>query len=218
MTDLFDDLMADEGACEYLAEGARILRGYARDQASAFLAAVDAVTATAPYRHMTTPGGFRMSVAMTNCGPLGWVSDHHGYRYSPIDPESGQPWPPLPEILSRFATQAATEAGFLGFTPDVCLINRYEPGTKLSLHQDRDEADLASPIVSVSLGLPAIFVFGGLTRTAPTIRTRLAHGDVVVWGGPARLAYHAVQTIKPGSFPETGSHRINLTFRRAGPL
>lgn len=217
MTDLFDDLMADEGTCEHLAKGALILRGYARDQAPALLAAVEAMTSSAPFRHMITPGGFRMSVAMTNCGTLGWVSDRTGYRYAPIDPESSQPWPPLPNIFSQLANQAAADAGFAGFTPDVCLINRYEPGTKLSLHQDRDEADLESPIVSVSLGLPAVFVFGGLTRNAPATRTRLAHGDVVVWGGPARLAYHAVQTIKPGPSPETSEHRINLTFRKAGP-
>lgn len=166
---------------------------------------------------MITPGGLRMSVDMTNCGTLGWISDRNGYRYDPVDPETGLRWPAMPEIFLRFATQAAAEAGFPDFAPDVCLINRYQPGTKLSLHQDRDEADLASPIVSVSLGLPAVFLFGRLTRNAPKTRTRLTHGDVVVWGGPARLAYHAVQTIKPGLFPETGGHRINLTFRKAGP-
>jgi len=217
MNDLFQDMMDHEGGRETLAEGAVILRGYARDQAPVFLAAVDAVAAVAPFRHMVTPGGFRMSVEMTNCGLLGWVSDRNGYRYAPVDPESSQPWPALPEVFRQLASIAAAEAGFPEFTPDVCLINRYQPGTKLSLHQDRDETDLTSPIVSVSLGLPAIFLFGGLTRSAPTTRARLAHGDVVVWGGPARLAYHAVQTIKPGHFPETGGHRINLTFRKAGP-
>ncbi len=217
MNDLFQDMMDHEGGRETLAEGAVILRGYARDRAPVFLAAVDAVAAVAPFRHMVTPGGFRMSVEMTNCGLLGWVSDRNGYRYAPVDPESSQPWPALPESFRQLASIAAAEAGFPEFTPDVCLINRYQPGTKLSLHQDRDETDLTSPIVSVSLGLPAIFLFGGLTRSAPTTRARLAHGDVVVWGGPARLAYHAVQTIKPGHFPETGGQRINLTFRKAGP-
>jgi alkylated DNA repair protein (DNA oxidative demethylase) len=214
--DLFDDVLGAQGGREILAEGAVILRGYARDQAQGFLVAVDAITDAAPFRHLVTPGGFRMSVAMTNCGPLGWVSDRNGYRYSPVDPESGLRWPPMPEAFRQLASLAAAEAGFPAFTPDACLINRYQPGTKLSLHQDRDETDLAAPIVSISLGLPAVFVFGGLTRSAPTTRTRLNHGDVVVWGGPARLAYHGVQTIKAGHFPETDHQRINLTFRKAG--
>ncbi|ANJ67330.1 alpha-ketoglutarate-dependent dioxygenase AlkB [Halothiobacillus diazotrophicus] len=217
MNDLIDTALADEGSRETLAEGAMILRGRARSQAPALLAAVAAIAAEAPFRRMMTPGGLTMSVAMTNCGAQGWVTDRHGYRYTPVDPQTGRPWPALPEALRRLAVEAAAEAGFPGFSPDVCLINRYEPGSKLSLHQDRDEPDRSAPIVSVSLGLPAVFLFGGLTRDAPKTRTRLAHGDIVVWGGPSRLAYHAVQTIKPGSHPATADQRINLTFRKAGP-
>lgn len=217
MYDLIDTALADEGSRETLAEGAMILRGWVRNQVPALLAVVTKIAVDAPFRRMTTPGGLTMSVAMTNCGALGWVADHHGYRYVPVDPQTDRPWPAMPEIFRDLAAEAAAEAGFPGFSPDVCLINRYEPGTKLSLHQDRDESDLAAPIVSVSLGLPAVFLFGGLTRDAPKTRTRLAHGDVVVWGGPARLAYHAVQTIKPGHCPETGDRRINLTFRKADP-
>jgi alkylated DNA repair protein (DNA oxidative demethylase) len=159
----------------------------------------------------------RMSVAMSNCGALGWVSDRQGYRYSPLDPDSGRQWPAMPEVFCQLAQMAAAAAGFPGFTPDACLINRYEPGSKLSLHQDKDERDREAPIVSVSLGLPAVFLFGGLKRKEPTTRVLLAHGDVVVWGGPARLRYHGVQTLKHGLFPETGNCRINLTFRKAGP-
>lgn len=217
MNDLIDTALAAEGGQEILAEGAVILRGRALNQAPALLAAVATIAAEAPFRHMMTPGGLAMSVAMTNCGTLGWVSDRQGYRYAPIDPQNGRPWPAMPDLFRRFANQAAAEAGFPDFAPDVCLINRYLPGSKLSLHQDRDEPDRTAPIVSISLGLSAVFLFGGLTRNAPKTRTRLAHGDVVVWGGPARLAYHAVQTIKPGYHPGAEDQRINLTFRKASP-
>jgi alkylated DNA repair protein (DNA oxidative demethylase) len=199
-----------------LAEGAMILHGFATRQETAILAAIQGVADVAPFRHMLTPGGFRMSVAMTNCGPLGWVTDRSGYRYDPIDPLRGAPWPSMPEPLLRLATSAAGEAGFNSFVPDACLINRYAPGAKLSLHQDKDEQDYEQPIVSVSLGIPALFLFGGLTRSAKTIRLNLSHGDVVVWGGPARLRYHGVMPLKEGHHPLLGSYRINLTFRKAG--
>jgi len=165
---------------------------------------------------MVTPGGYRMSVAMTNCGSLGWVSDRSGYRYDSRDPETGQPWPAMPAVLLRLAQAAAKEAGFPDFLPDACLINRYEAGAKLALHQDKDERNFAAPIVSVSLGIPATFLFGGVQRADTTLRVPLVHGDVVVWGGPARLRYHGVLPLKPGNHPAFGAHRVNLTFRKAG--
>jgi alkylated DNA repair protein (DNA oxidative demethylase) len=215
--DLFSRLDSEDQRREILADGALLLHGCAHAQAPALLAAVDEIAAAAPFRHMQTPGALRMSVAMSNCGALGWVSGRQGYRYSPLDPDSGRQWPAMPAVFCELAQMAAAAAGFPGFTPDACLINRYEPGSKLSLHQDKDEPDLGAPIVSVSLGLPAVFLFGGLQRKEPTMRVLLAHGDVVVWGGPARLRYHGVQTLKQGLFPETGNCRINLTFRTAGP-
>jgi DNA oxidative demethylase len=174
------------------------------------------VTAQAPFRHMSTPGGFRMSVAMTNCGTLGWVTDRTGYRYDPVDSESGREWPRMPDVFAMLAEDAAARAGFPAFVPDACLINRYEPGARLSLHQDRNESDFGQPIVSVSLGLPAVFLFGGESRADKARRVELAHGDVVVWGGPARLRYHGVMPLKEGDHPLVGPYRINLTFRKAG--
>jgi alkylated DNA repair protein (DNA oxidative demethylase) len=213
--DLFENLEAIGPAREKLAEGAVLLRGFARAQQHELIPAVEAITAQAPFRHLITPGGYRMSVAMTNCGCYGWVSDASGYRYDGTDPESGKPWPAMPVLLRRLAEQAAAEAGFAGFAPDACLINRYEPGARLSLHQDRDERHLGAPIVSVSLGLPATFLFGGLKRSDPTRRYRLEHGDVAVWGGPARLAFHGVAPLADGEHNLLGRQRINLTFRRA---
>jgi alkylated DNA repair protein (DNA oxidative demethylase) len=214
MADLFDDV-ADESGEVRLAPGAVILRGFARPRAEALVEAVEAVTDASPFRHLVTPGGYRMSVAMTNCGSYGWISDPSGYRYDPIDPRSGRPWPALPQPFLELAGRAALQAGFdAGFRPDACLINRYEPGAKLSLHQDKDELDLSAPIVSVSLGLPAIFLFGGLKRSDKTSRHRLLHGDVVVWGGPARLAFHGVAPLAEGEHPVLGRQRINLTFRK----
>jgi DNA oxidative demethylase len=201
-------------AQERLRDGVMLLRGLANDPAT--LDAVRAVQAEAPPRRMSTPGGYTMSVAMTSCGALGWVTDRSGYRYDPIDPTTGRPWPAMPIALRALATRAASAAGFTGFAPDSCLINRYEPGARLSLHQDRNERDFAQPIVSVSLGLPAVFLLGGAKRTDPTQPIRLAHGDVIVFGGPARLVYHGVKPLKPGAHPLLGEARINLTFRTAG--
>ena len=211
---LFDDI-EQVPSIEPLAAGAIVWRGGARTFDQALLAAVAEVTAQSPWRHLITPGGFRMSVAMTSCGDAGWVSDRRGYRYDPIDPDSGKPWPAMPEVFRELAAIAATQAGYSGFDPDVCLINRYVPGARLTLHQDRDERDGRSPIVSVSLGLPAVFQFGGPKRSDPTRRIPLVHGDVAVWGGPARFFHHGVLPLKPGSHPLTGEQRINLTFRRA---
>ncbi|WP_430304784.1 DNA oxidative demethylase AlkB, partial [Pseudomonas mosselii] len=180
------------------------------------LDALRPVLRAAPFRHMQTPGGLRMAVALTNCGSLGWISDENGYRYTPIDPVSAKPWPALPQVLIDLATRAAALAGFEGFIPDACLVNHYLPGTRLSLHQDRDEQDYGQPIVSISLGLPAVFLFGGLQRSDRPQRIPLNHGDVLVWGGEDRLRFHGVMPIKPGVHPRMGERRINLTLRKAG--
>jgi alkylated DNA repair protein (DNA oxidative demethylase) len=212
--ELFPDQPPVEPVDEQLAPGTVLLRAFARMSAPSLLDAIDAVARQAPFRQMTTPGGYRMSVAMTNCGSAGWTTDATGYRYSAIDPDSGKAWPAMPEELVTLASQAAARAGF-AFTPDACLINRYEPGSRLSLHQDRDERDFSAPIVSVSLGLPAVFLFGGERRTDKTQRVPLSHGDVLVWGGPARLRYHGVSPLKDGEHSLLGRCRINLTFRKA---
>ena len=211
---LFADIPAEKSQ-ERICPGAMVLRAFALADAAALLAIVDAVTATAPFRHLITPGGLRMSVAMTNCGEVGWVSDRRGYRYDALDPDSGQRWPAMPAIFLQLAQRAAAAAGFDAFNPNACLINRYAPGTRLSLHQDRDERDLRQPIVSVSLGLPVVFQFGGVQRANKPQRVPLQHGDVVVWGGPARLNFHGVLPLKDGHHDLLGAQRINLTFRKA---
>lgn len=215
MQDLFDLSGEARTGAELLAEGAMVLHGFAVDQATALLAAISEVAAVAPFRRMVTPGGFEMSVAMTNCGTAGWVTDRTGYRYDRLDPTRGKPWPALPSPLLALADAAAAAAGYPEFLPDACLVNRYEPGARLSLHQDRDEADYRHPIVSVSLGLPATFQFGGLKRSDPVKKVPLRHGDVVVWGGPSRLVHHGVLTLKDGEHPATGRCRFNLTMRKA---
>jgi DNA oxidative demethylase len=213
--DLFEIESEVEARQERLAPGAVVLRGFAASNDATLLAALRDVTTRAPFRHMATPGGFRMSVAMTNCGSFGWVTDENGYRYDSVDPESGKNWPQMPTSLFQLAKDAAAQAGFDDFVPDSCLINRYEPGARLSLHQDKNERDFGEPIVSVSLGIPAVFLFGGAKRADKTIRVPLNHGDVVVWGGPARLRYHGVMPLKQGYHPLVGKHRVNLTFRKA---
>jgi alkylated DNA repair protein (DNA oxidative demethylase) len=213
---LFAEIGGTEGEREELAAGAVLLRGFALQGEVALLCALRGVTGEATFRHMVTPGGHRMSVAMTNCGGLGWVTDRTGYRYDAIDPESGKRWPPMPAPFMKLAVDAADAAGFPGFVPDACLVNRYEPGAKLSLHQDKNERDYDAPIVSVSLGLPAVFLFGGMERGDKTRRVQLTHGDVVVWGGPARLRYHGVMPLKQGHHAVLGASRVNLTFRKAG--
>lgn len=205
----------DDPAVLALDDGAALLRAFALPRAAELLAAVEAVAALAPWRRWLTPGGQRMSVEMTNAGPLGWVSDRRGYRYEPADPLSGRPWPPMPPLFRTLAGDAAAAAGHAGFEPDACLVNRYEPGTRLSLHQDRDEADRRHPIVSVSLGLPAVFLFGGAERGVRPRRVPVEHGDVAVWGGPSRLHFHGVAPVADGVHPLAGRCRINLTFRRA---
>ena len=198
-----------------IAPGAMWLQGFALSVDGQLLADLEKIAAAAPFRHMLTPGGRRMSVAMTNCGTFGWVTDQSGYRYDSRDPASGILWPPIPAAFTELAAAAAERAGFGRFTPDSCLINRYDPGARLSLHQDKDEHDFDAPIVSVSLGLPAVFLFGGLRRGDTPQRLLLKHGDVVVWGGPARLRYHGILRLLEGHHPTVGPYRINLTFRKA---
>lgn len=198
-----------------MAEGAVLLHGFARLIERDLITMVEDIATQAPFRHMQTPGGYQMSVAMTNCGEFGWVTDRSGYRYDGIDPVSGHPWPAMPAMFRELSERAAAAGGFAGFCPDACLINRYEPGARMSLHQDRDEQDFAAPIVSVSLGLPAIFLFGGSKRSDKPQRYGLEHGDIVVWGGPSRLSFHGVAPLADGEHPLLGRRRINLTFRKA---
>jgi len=214
VNDLFDTI-APLGPPEVMADGAVLLRGAALPFETDAMAALRAITALSPFRHMVTPGGFVMSVAMTNCGAAGWVTDRTGYRYDAIDPVHGRPWPSMPACFLDLAATAASQAGYPDFVPDACLINRYKPGARLSLHQDKNERDFANPIVSVSLGLPATFQFGGLKRSDPVHKFGLRHGDVAVWGGPSRLRYHGVSELKDGEHETLGRTRINLTFRGA---
>jgi len=213
--DLFDTVADARPSREAMADGAVLLRGFAVRFEGEVIAALHDIVKQAPFRHMSTPGGHQMSVAMTNCGDAGWITDHTGYRYDGTDPESGQNWPAMPDAFRKLAGEAAAEAGFGGFAPDACLINRYAPGARMSLHQDRDEQDFGAPIVSVSLGIPAIFLFGGLKRSDKPQRFRLTHGDVVVWGGPSRLFFHGVAPLADGEHAVLGRQRINLTFRKA---
>ncbi|MDZ5431770.1 DNA oxidative demethylase AlkB [Pseudomonas fluorescens] len=215
------DLFADEEPGqpprrERIGEQSWVLRGFALPWLERLLPALEAVLATAPFRQMVTPGGFTMSVALSSCGTWGWTTDRSGYRYTRHDPETGRPWPPMPEVFLQLAQAAAREAGFTEFVPDSCLINRYIPGAKMSLHQDKDEKSYAAPIVSVSLGLPAMFLFGGFERADKSQRVPLLHGDIVVWGGVDRLRYHGVLPINDGQHPHLGQQRINFTFRTAG--
>jgi alkylated DNA repair protein (DNA oxidative demethylase) len=205
----------EEPWAEPLEEGAVVLRRFACARSPALLDAINQVTAQAPLRQMQTPGGHTMSAAMACCGTWGWVTDRRGYRYQQTDPLTGQPWPDMPAIFRDLARDAAERAGYRGFEPDACLINRYLPGAKMGLHQDRDETDFSQPIVSVSLGSPIVFQFGGDRRSDRPQKVPLEHGDVVVWGGPSRLRYHGVLTLKSLAHPLTGACRYNLTFRKA---
>ena len=212
--ELFESELA--GTHQALGSQAVVLRGYALPQVAEILAALNSIQALSPFRHMVTPGGYTMSVGLTNCGALGWTSDRRGYQYTTHDPVSGQVWPPMPDVYRALASSAAQAAGFPDFQPDACLINRYVAGTRLSLHQDKNEQDFAAPIVSVSLGIPAVFLFGGHVRSDKASRVPLFHGDVAVWGGVDRLRYHGVMPVKEASHSVLGNQRINLTFRKAG--
>lgn len=198
-----------------LGPGTAVLSGFALDVEDELLSSLHSIVERSPFRNMVTPGGFRMSVAMTNCGTLGWVTDRTGYRYDGIDPEMNRRWPEMPSSFRALAVKAAEVSGFPDFKPNACLINRYAPGTRLSLHQDKNERDFRHPIVSVSLGLPATFLFGGLQRGDETKRIRIVHGDVLVWGGSARLRYHGIAPLRAGEHRLTGCVRYNLTFRKA---
>ena len=201
---------------ERIGEQALVLRGFALPRVKELLAALDSVLLQSPLRQMHTPGGLTMSARLSSCGDLGWTSDRHGYRYSPLDPLSSRPWPAMPEAFLALAEAAASAAGFSGFVPDACLINAYASRAKMSLHQDKNERSYTAPIVSISLGLPAIFQFGGFERSDPTRRVSLFHGDIVVWGGVDRLRFHGVMPIKPGHHSLLGEQRINITLRQAG--
>jgi len=215
--DLFaDDALQQPAGREQIGEQSYVLRGLALPWIERILPELRRVRAQSPFRQMVTPGGFTMSAALSSCGDLGWTTDTSGYRYSPVDPRSQQPWPQMPEVLRQLAVQAAAQAGFFDFAPDACLINRYVPGAKMSLHQDKNERRYSEPVVSISLGLPAIFLFGGHERSDKPRKVSLFHGDVVVWGGVDRLRFHGVMPIKDGVHPIMGPQRINLTFRTAG--
>ena len=213
--DLFEGLPELNSQQICLDDGAILLRGFAKNIDTVLMSTIEKVVVQSPFRHMITPGGFRMSVAMSNCGQVGWIADRSGYRYGAIDPKTGRPWPALPEIFIDISRRAAMRAGYENFLPDACLINCYEPGARLSLHQDKNERDVSAPIVSVSLGLPAVFLFGGLGRTIRPKRYQLAHGDVVVWCGSSRFNFHGIAPLLEGYHPILGSKRINLTFRKA---
>ncbi len=216
MSTLFDSIRDPGLPRDLLGPGTAILNGFALGRETELAFVMQAITKLAPFRHMITPGGFRMSVALTNCGTYGWVTDRTGYRYDSIDPETGQHWPGMPGNFLELARDAASAAGFPSFNPDACLINRYQPGSRLTLHQDKNERDFTQPIVSVSLGLPATFLFGGMERSDKSVRVPVHHGDVIVWGGPARLRYHGINPLKDGVHPTFGGYRYNLTFRAAG--
>lgn len=214
--DLLPEQLGDQPSQQEIVKDAYLIKGFALPGQAALLADLQYIIAVAPLRHMETPGGFIMSVAMTNCGALGWVTDRQGYRYTAHDPLSGQPWPVMPDSFMQLARRAAIATGFNDFVPDVCLINQYKIGARMTLHQDKDELDFSQPIVSVSLGIPAVFQLGGLSRSDKPVRLTLAHGDVVVWGGESRLRFHGVMPLKANHHPATGDYRINLTFRKAG--
>jgi len=216
MTDDFFDLPAVAGGREAMGEQAFVLRGFALANVDRLLPAVERLQTISPFRHMMTPGGFTMSVALTNCGRLGWTTDRRGYRYTRTDPQTDRPWPSMPDAFAELAQRAAAAAGFPGFEPDACLVNRYLPGTRLTLHQDKNEIDFNAPIVSVSLGIPAVFLFGSHERTDKAARVPLLHGDVAVWGGVDRMRYHGVMPLKEAHHPSLGAQRINFTFRKAG--
>jgi alkylated DNA repair protein (DNA oxidative demethylase) len=210
------DLFGNMASTETAIGGASLLKGFALNDEAILLADLENIITQAPLRHMVTPSGFAMSVAMTNCGELGWVTDREGYRYDVLDPLTQKPWPAMPSSFLTLSRAAALAAGYADFTPDACLINRYQIGARMGLHQDKNERDFSQPIVSVSLGVAATFQFGGFKRSDKALSFQLYHGDVVVWGAEARLRYHGVLPLKANVHPALGESRINLTFRKAG--
>jgi alkylated DNA repair protein (DNA oxidative demethylase) len=211
--DLFNELTPN---CQEIAKDTFLLRGFALTNEVKILADLAAIISQSPLRHMMTPMGFAMSAAMTNCGDLGWISNSNGYRYDALDPQTRKPWPAMPISFLELAQNAAIEAGFNDFKPDACLVNQYKVGASMGLHQDKNELDFTQPIVSVSLGIPATFQFGGLSRSDKPIKMLLTHGDIVVWGGDSRLKYHGIMPLKPNIHGVLGPYRFNLTFRKAG--
>lgn len=211
--DLFDGVQTPRQL--QLANGAWLLPSFALHNEAEIISDLKQIISQSPPQHMVTPGGFSMSVAMTNCGKLGWVTDRTGYRYEALDPSTGEPWQAMPVSFLQLANMAAAASGFANFMPDACLINRYKPSARMTLHQDKDERDFTQPIVSVSFGVPAVFLFGGFERADKALRLSLNHGDVVVWGGAARLRYHGVMRLKISHHAAFGDCRINLTFRKA---
>ncbi|XID74449.1 DNA oxidative demethylase AlkB [Alkanindiges sp. WGS2144] len=216
--ELFDWLPAtsyEPGSVEKIGEQAVVLRGLVNPMEKELIRVIEQITAISPFRHMRTAYGGSMSAALTSCGELGWVADQQGYRYQAIDPLTGQPWPSMPALFLRLAQQAASQAGFESFRPSSCLMNEYTVDARMGLHQDKDEINLNYPVVSVSLGIPAIFLWGGLNRKDATQKIGLFHGDVVVWGGVDRLRFHGIAPLKPACHPLLGERRINMTFRQA---
>lgn len=209
------DLLSQLDPIESIGDGAMLLRGFCAADAAHLVHDIDAIARRSPFRTMSVPGGGTMSVGMTNCGTAGWITDARGYRYSAIDPATDKPWPAIPARLLDLANRAAELAGYKSFAPDACLVNRYAGGARMGLHQDKDERDFDQPIVSVSLGLTATFLWGGMTRADKTRRIELINGDVVVWGGLSRRVYHGIAPLKAGTDPLTGVVRYNLTFRKA---
>ncbi len=183
--------------------------------ASSLLEEIRTISGANPFRQRKTPGGQLMSAAMTNCGAWGWVTDADGYRYSDIEPETGRTWLPIPAVWIQWVNLFCQRAGLGTFNPDACLINRYAPGAGMGLHQDKDEKDLAIPIVSFSLGAPVLFRWGGLNRQEPVSEFLLEHGDVLVWGGADRMRFHGVKKLRRYQHPLTGHYRYNLTFRQS---
>lgn len=214
MPDLFGG--PEPGSREQLDTSAWVLRGFAMACIPELLTELGGIEARSPFRHMVTASGLRLAVAVTSCGELGWTSDRHGYCYRADDPLSGKPWPTMPPRFAELAEAAARDAGFAGFKPDACLINRYRPGDRLSLHQDRNERDFSAPIVTVSLGMSAVFLWGGKARSDRAVRVQVHHGDVMVWGGVDRLRFHGVMPVVGSAHEVLGRQRISLTFRKAG--
>jgi DNA oxidative demethylase len=211
--DLFENIQPNKLEVD---KDAYYLSGYALTNEKALIIDLHEVLSQASLRQMMTKMGFYTSAAMTNCGQLGWVSDRKGYRYEALNPLTGKSWPAMPVSFFQLAQNAALEAGFSDFKPDACLINQYKVGASMGLHQDKNELDFTQPILSVSLGIPAIFKFGGLSRSDKPIKIRLTHGDIVVWGGDARLNYHGIIPLQPNNHAVLGPYRYNLTFRKAG--
>ncbi len=205
----------EQASTEVIDNDAIILKGFVRAKANQLVKDAELISQQSPFRTMTTPGGGKMSVAITNCGHCGWLSDEHGYRYQQIDPVTHRSWPEMPQSFLKICAAATKAASFAEFMPDACLLNKYQADAKMGLHNDNDEHDLTAPIVSVSLGLDAVFLFGGKTRQSPTRKYLLSHGDVVVFGGQSRLNFHGISLIKPTYISDDlTDHRLNLTFRK----